>query len=145
MDKLTVFLNDAFGAHLSPVFVKRATYNADMDFLEYVSCDDVTVSDRIDPFLTVMWNYEQTDIVGFRLKGFRCIFNEILKKVSHLKDEDFDPLVDTLKLVFTKFGNDLFPAPAEDSSRADAYKSTVRLIKQDKVHLPEEVTQAIAA
>ncbi len=113
-----------------------------MDFLEYVSCDDVTVSDRIDPVLTVMWNYEQTEVVGFRLKGFRCLFNETLKKLMPLQDEDFDPLVDTLKTVFTRVGDQLFP---DDSIRASAYRSAVRLIKQDKVFIPDEVREAIAA
>lgn len=141
MDKLTSFLNDAYDAHLSQKFEKRASYNEDMDFLEYVSLDAVTISDRVDSFLTVMWNYNQDQIVGFRLKGFRCIFNQIIKPLSKLKNEDFDPLVEALEKIFTKIGNDIFIDKNSDDYRVEAYKAALSLIKTDKIDLPPEFKQ----
>lgn len=142
MDKLSLFLLDTYGANLSQNFVKAAVYNEEMDFLEYVSKDDVTVSDRIDGFLTVMWDYDQKEIVGFRLKGFRCIFNDIIKPLSKLKDEDFDPLVEALEKIFTKIGGELFSNRLNEEYRVKAYKSALHLIKSDRVVLPDQFKKA---
>lgn len=140
MDKLSVFLSETYGANLSQDFVKSAVYCEEMDCLEYVSVDDITISDRIDSFLTVILSYDQTQIVGFRLKGFRCIFNDIIKPLSKLKDEDFDPLVEALENIFTRIGGEIFPtqSQSDDDYRVSAYKSALQLIKSDKVDLPEQ-------
>jgi hypothetical protein len=142
MDKLSLFLLETCGANLSQDFVKSAVYNEEMDFLEYVSKNDVTVSDRVDGFLTVMWNYDQDEIVGFRLKGFRCIFNDIIKPLSKLKDEDFDPLVEALEKIFTKLGDEIFSNQSNEDYRVKAYKSALHLIKSDKVDLPDQFKRA---
>lgn len=142
MDKLSLFLLETYGANLSQEFVKAAVYNEEMDFLEYVSKNDITVSDRIDGFLTVMWDCEQKEVVGFRLKGFRCIFNDIIKPLSKLKDEDFDPLVDALEKIFTKIGSEIFSNQSNEDYRVEAYKSALRLIKTDRVDLPEQFKKA---
>jgi hypothetical protein len=149
MNRLTNLLSEVYGANLSHVFLKRASYNSTMDFLEYVSIDEVTISDRIDPFLTVMWNFDQTEIVGFRLKGFHCIFNKYIKPLFELKDADFEPLVDALKYVYTAIGDELFATQGlvnqdgeSQSHRAAAYKLTMKLVKEEKINLPPQFQRA---
>lgn len=150
MNRLADLLSAVYGANLSPEFVKRASYNSTMDFLEYVSRDEITVSDRIDTFLTVMWNSNQSEIVGFRLKGFHCIFNKCIKPLFELKDEDFEPLVDALKCIYTSIGNELFKQntidqdAASQDHRAAAYKLTLKLVKEERINLPPEFQRAAA-
>lgn len=142
MDKLSVFLAETYGANLSNAFEKAAIYNDEMDFLEYVSIDDVTISDRIDDFLTVMWSYDQTQIVGFRLKGFRCIYNQYINPVSKVKTDNFPLLARALEYTFTQIGNQIISGKESEENRQRAYVSAIRLASSDNVDLPPEFKDA---
>lgn len=143
MNKLSNVLHEVFGANLADEFVKRASYNESMDFLEYIACDCIAVSERVDGFLTVMWNYEHTEIIGFKLKGFKYLFNTHIKDLAQLKDSDFNPIMDMLEIVFTMIGNEIISDTAmPKDERLKAYKATRELIKKDAVKLPVELMAA---
>jgi len=141
MDKLSSVLKANFGVGLSEEFVKKAWYNREMDFLEYVSIDDFTFSERVDTFLTVIWDDEKSKIVGFKLKGIAYVFNELLKPKAGLNDGHFDMLIQALEKCFTAIGDQVIDE-ANSERRKRAYESTRRLIVQDHVVLPEDLLAA---
>lgn len=139
MDNLAKRLEGQFGATLSDHFVKKASYNHSMDCLEYVSVNDITVSDRIDDFLTLIKSYDQSEVVGFKLKGFRYIFKEIIQPICQLDDEDFNPLIDVMKNLFTRVGDDAF---VDKEKRTSAYRLAIEITKRDCVNLPDNLNIA---
>ncbi len=144
MDKLRFFLKENFDADLSDEFVKRANYFSSMDFLEYVSVDGFTISERIDAVLTVVWNKERTKIVGFKLKGFGFVFETYVKPLFQLADEDFNPIVRALELAFTDLGDQVASdsSPVPSQKRINAYNETKAFIKEEHVTLPTELSVA---
>lgn len=138
MDKLSEVLRDTFDAHLSEDFVKKASYNKAMDYLEYVSQDAITVADRIDGVLTILKNYDQSEVIGFKVKGFKCVFNEVIKPLYQLKDEDFNPIANALEALFTRVGDNIFCDATSKERRVEAYKSALKLAKDDNVQLPDD-------
>jgi len=51
---------------IDDVSVRAAVYFSSMDYLDYVREDCVKIYDRVDRFLTVIWN-EEGDMIGFKL------------------------------------------------------------------------------
>jgi hypothetical protein len=114
-----------------------------MDCLEYLSADQLVVADRVDEFLTVLWDKDLEKIVGFKLKGFHAIFVERILPLKSVCEDDFHPIIDTLKNIVTKIGEEMFP----DSSRQNAYKNVIRFAKNEGVDSTfdeKEVLQAVA-
>ena len=129
MKQLSKVLEDVFEAKLEPDFVKRAVYIPAMDFVQYVSVDDVTVSKRIDVFLTLIYNYDQDKLVGFKLKGFRHFFDKYLKKELDLSESDFFPLVRVLEEICTQYGDQL----TSDPEKKKAYQEASEIARRDNV------------
>lgn len=143
MDRFTELLQKQYGAVLVENLERRASYYEKMDFLEYVSSDSTIVADRVDDFLTVLMDSKQENLVGFRFKGFKCVFTEVIKPAMKLDDEDFNPIVFALETIFTKVGNELFPNhDPDDDRRRRAYRKALELAKRDKVSLPPELEAA---
>lgn len=139
MDSLTTLLQEQFGAALAEDLVRRASYYREMDFLEYVSRDTTTVSQRIDNCLTLMLDADSRETIGFRFKGFGYVFNTVIRQLIKLRDEDFDPLITAMEIVFTTLGNDCLPGlQQDDERRLLAYKKAREIAKRDRVELPEE-------
>lgn len=143
MDRFTTLLNEQFGATLAEDFINRASYYSQMDVLEYISKDTTTISDRVDEFLTLFLDADNRNVIGFRLKGFGYVFNNYVKRLMKLKDEDFNPIVNALECGFSKIGAQMFPdVDEEDERRVQAYRSTKRMIKEEEVELPVDFLQA---
>jgi len=78
-------------------FTPVARYYSGMDFVLYLNKDCSYRADRVDEFLTLLWHPTEDNLVGVKLKGFRCLFQAI-KKVLDFKETDFVPLVKALEL-----------------------------------------------
>lgn len=139
MNSLTTLLQKQFGAVLSENFEARASYSEEMDFLEYLKNDTTTVSQRIDNCLTLMLDAESREVIGFRFKGFRYVFNTVIRPLVKLRNEDFDPLITAMEVVFTTLGNDCVAGlRPDDERRLQAYQKALEIAKRDSVKLPEE-------
>lgn len=142
MEGLNSLLKQSFGFEMNNDFVQRAVYSAPMDCVTYLSADVVTISDRIDEFLTVMVDASNTDsVVGFKVKGFRHFFSETLQPKHNLSEGDFIPLVSVLEEMLTQIGGELTCSAEEQKSRrANAYCQAKELAERDNVnlnHLPK--------
>lgn len=112
-------------------YVPTAVFYVDSDCVEYVKSDAFCVYSRVDEFLTLMFDSTGLQLVGFKLKGFKHIFDTQLKPLFKLNDEQFISLVPALEAVCSNLGEKLF-ATAE---RAKAYKAALALAANDNVVL----------
>jgi len=104
-------------------FIPAAVYFSDSDCVEYVKEDSFCVYDRVDRFLTLIFDSTKLNLVGFKLKGFKYIFNTHMKPIYKLNDEQFVELVSVIEAVCTELGESLF----EDEHTARAYKAAKKL------------------
>jgi hypothetical protein len=119
-----------------------AIYFMDSDCVEYVKEDCLCVYERVDNFLTLILDETEYNVIGFKLKGFKCIFEKYLKPLLKLTDEQFLGLVPVLEIVFTALGNGMFSVGEE--ARVRAYKAAIKLAANDNVKLWGEYLKAAA-
>ena len=112
-------------------FVRGATYYRDMDYVEYIVADQLSRSERIDEHLTLLWD-RHDDILGFRIKGFRHLFESRLRATYQLTEAHFVFLARVLEAVVEVLGHKIL---ADDSVRAKAYRRAFRLAVNDNVRL----------
>ena len=109
-----------------------AMYFLDSDCVEYVKEDGFCIYDRVDDFLTLVFDETKFNLVGFKLKGFRCIFDKHLKPLFKLHDSQFIDLMSVIEAVFTEVGDQMFIG---DDRRKRAYKAALKLAANDNVKL----------
>jgi len=73
------------------------------------------------------------NLIGFKLKGFKYIFEKHLKPLFELHDKQFVDLVSAIEAVFSQVGNQVFSVG--DEERARAYKAALKLAANDNVKL----------
>ncbi|NOX41139.1 MAG: hypothetical protein GXP05_11695 [Alphaproteobacteria bacterium] len=134
---------DALSQLEPEVFKKEAVFFPSMDYMDYLRCDGVQVAQRIDRFLTLIWDRDQSELVGFRLKGIHNFFLKKLQPSLDLSDEDFVPVRDLFLLALQELGDKTFG----DNKGADvidiaAYKNAQRLAAEDDVHVEIELLKA---
>lgn len=112
-----------------------ARYNHGMDALVYRSTPGTCVAQRVDQFVTVLWDVDRTDLVGVKFKGFRYIFNTL--RSQHGWTTDFLPLAKVLEALMAKVGDDILEEQRELYVRA---KKCV-----ERVHLTEKDLKDVAA
>ncbi len=132
MQELAQFFNEAFDATLSDDFIPRASYYPAMDYVEYVSRDTTCVYDRIDDVLTLIYDREQKETIGFKIKGFKYFFNTELKKEFDLNEDHFLPLVDVIEKLLTKLGAETY-GKGQNKIREQKYKEAAAIATKDKV------------
>jgi hypothetical protein len=108
-----------------------AVYFADSDCVEYVKEDTFVLYERVDEFLTLIFDETKIGLVGFKLKGFRHLFETHLKPVFELHDKQFLVLVSAIEAACTELGDELIV----DDHRARAYKAALKLAANDNVKL----------
>jgi hypothetical protein len=111
-----------------------ALYLLDSDCVEYIKEDGFCVYERVDDFLTLIFDETKFNLIGFKLKGFKCIFEQHLKPLFKLHDQQFIELVSVIEAVFTNVGNQVFTV-VEDEERKRAYKAALKLAANDNVKL----------
>ena len=114
-------------------FRPTALYYHDSDCVEYVNADCFAVYDRIDEYLTLIYDHTGRLPIGFKLKGFKHIFTKALGTTYRLNEQQFLSLVSVVEAVCTILGKDLF----KDESRASAYKVARKIASNDNVELHE--------
>ncbi len=115
-------------------YTPQAAYYHDMDYVEYIQADKLAVSQRVDEFLTLLWDRSGASPIGFRLKGFRNFFETEMKQTHQWLDQDFILLVTALETIVSKIGDDLFTSDNTDK-RAKAYKTAFNMAKDEDVRL----------
>jgi hypothetical protein len=108
-----------------------AAYFPDSDCVEYVNEDTVAVYERIDEFLTIIWDETRYRTIGFKLKGFRYIFETHLKPHLQLSESAFVRLVQAIEAVCQELGDELHG----DSKRDRAYRAARKIAEQDQAEL----------
>jgi hypothetical protein len=111
-------------------YTPAAIYYSDSDCVEYVRADQFLIYERVDGFLTLVRDATGETLVGFKLKGFRNMVEQ-LKPAIELSDGQFLSLVSAIEVAFSKFGEALF----KDKKRAAAYKEAYLLAANDNVFL----------
>jgi hypothetical protein len=111
-----------------------AVYYDLADSVEYVRRDEPCVYRRIDDQLTLAMNMDRTEIVGFRLKGFKNFYLRELKPICDRLDTDFVSLVTVVERVVGTMAVEMF----DDEARRSAYKQVREIAREDGVnlHLP---------
>jgi hypothetical protein len=74
---------------LGGTYIPTAVYFTDSDCVEYVKEDVFCVYERVDKFLTLIFDETKLNLIGFKLKGFRCLFEKHLKPLFELHDKQF--------------------------------------------------------
>jgi len=101
-----------------------ALYFLESDCVEYVKQDTFYIPRRVDSFLTLIFDETKNNLIGFKLKGFKHVFDKV-KPLFELNDMQFVDLVPVIQFVFTQFGNQVFSVG--DEERRLAYKAAINL------------------
>jgi hypothetical protein len=116
-------------------YTPTAVYFLDSDCVEYVIEDAFCLYERIDDFLTLILDETKYNVVGFKLKGFKHVFETYLKpNLSELDDDEFVDLVPAIETAFKEIGNQLFSV--EEEERLRAYKAARKIATGVKVRAP---------
>lgn len=121
-------------------YVPCAIYFHDSDCVEYVRQDTFTIYDRVDQFLTLIYDDTGKLLVGFKLKGFKNIFTKQLKPIYRLNDQQFLSLVSAIEGICRELGDQFV-----DDDRNRSYRAAKNLAEQDKVQLSSQYITALAA
>jgi len=62
----------------SPPYEPVALYYVDSDCVEYVKEDTFCIYERIDGFLTLIFDETKINLIGFKLKGFKFVFYKLV-------------------------------------------------------------------
>lgn len=123
--------------NLSTPYTPVAIYYEDGDFVEYVREDVLSVSDRADEFLTLIYAMSDRHLIGFRLNGFKSAF--VRGDLKSQLGTDFVTAVQIIERALTRLANESF-----DKQRRQAYNHAVRMAVEDRVQLrdlPESKSQ----
>jgi hypothetical protein len=110
--------------------VPVATYFDDSDCVEYIREDTVSIYRRVDEFLTLIFDETRINAIGFKLKGFKCIYNEHLKPLKLLRGVEFVELVPALEHVCTQLGTAVF----KDDQRRRSYAAAIKMAKDVRLY-----------
>lgn len=108
-----------------------ALYYHDSDCVEYVKEDSFAIYDRVDEYLTLVYDQTGHILIGFKLKGFKYIFTKALAPAYRLNEQQFLSMASVIEAVCTLLGDDLF----KDEKRASAYKAAKKIAANDNVEL----------
>jgi hypothetical protein len=112
-------------------FKPFARYNHVMDQVIYLDENAAHRADRVDAFLTLLWAPDEFRLIGFKLKGFRRLF-ETLKSVSENIDEsDFVPFTKLLELAALASWSEI--AQKADGQRLQRRYETAKKFIEDRV------------
>lgn len=130
--------SDALDKFLSEPYVPTAVYFPDSDCVEYVREDTICVYERVDEFLTLIFDETGINLIGFKFKGFRNIFETQLRPAYRLNNDHFIEMIQVLTAVCTKLGNELI----SNNRRKNAYRAVKKLAAKDNVKIYDLSTLA---
>ena len=109
-------------------FKPVAWYHAALDFLLFLSEDCSYGADRVDEQLTLLRHPNQPRVVGFKLKGFEYLFNEVKGRLG-LEEDDFSLLVATVELALVKGPVEELTAEWGAGTRGNAFDRLVKYVQ----------------
>ena len=118
-----------------------ATYFHDSDCVEYVKADTFAVYDRIDEFLTLIWDHTGQELIGFKLKGFKNLFMKRLRPHVKINNEQFLRIVSAIEQICLELGEAL----TADDDRKKSYQAAADMAANDNVKLSSNYLDRIAA
>ena len=121
-------------------YQRRAVYYSDSDCVEYVREDSFSVYERVDEHLTLIFDETKIQLIGFKLKGFKYIFDHVVKPALDLKGLEFLELVDVLESLFTVLGDAIVGTDRVQRS----YRAAMKLAANDNVRLDGEFLKEAA-
>ena len=110
-----------------------ALYFHDSDCVEYVRADCFSIYDRVDEYLTLVYDRTGRILIGFKLKGFKYLFTKALSPAYRLNENQFLSMVSAIEAICSILGDDLF----KDDMRANAYRAARTIAANDNVMLHE--------
>ena len=119
-------------------YTPKAVYYEASDSLEYVRRDEPALYRRVDEYLTLILDLEHRNLLGFKLKGFRHLYNAYLKPKYNLIDNQFLSLINVLESAMSIEGDALF----EKTERQTAYRCALEIASEDDVRVDEFPRQA---
>ncbi len=114
-------------------YTPAAIYYENSDSLEYVRRDDPAVYRRVDEYLTLVLDLHSRALLGFKLKGFRYLYQTHLMPKYHLKDHQFLSLITVLEDVMRVGGDAIFEA----AEREAAYRDARDIAAEDNVRVDQ--------
>lgn len=131
MNRLAQDLQSSFNVVLASEFTSKAIYHHALDFIEYVASDCFVVSERIDEFLTILKDGDNGELVGFKLKGFAYLYNELIKPTVGEDIPPFLELVPVLTYLLGRMGDAAFEDVIQ--KRKKAYQDVARFARNQNV------------
>lgn len=118
-----------------------ATYFHDSDCVEYVQQDTFSIYDRVDEFLTLVYDKTGKKLIGFKLKGFKNLFTQQLKPYFEMNDQQFLRVVSAIEAICVILGNKLV---ADDEIKR-SYQAAAAMAANDNVMLSGDAMYDLAA
>jgi hypothetical protein len=115
-EAFTRFVRRAAGGTLPATKGPSAVYLAMMDMFLFVKEPCAYAEDRVDPYLTIFWHPTEDRVVGFKIKGFKYIFNRIRDELNLKDDGAFVRAYEVLEQVF-KFPREESGKPEQERAR----------------------------
>lgn len=118
-----------------------AFYAPSMDFIEFMMVDDIAVERRIDEYLTLIYDLERINVIGFKLKGLRHFYDEVLlPQISDLDEDDFLPLMEIFNEIVALRG----PEICENINK-EAYDEVKNMMNKNNIKMTVGELQRVAA
>lgn len=130
-------MNEAGLARLDGGYAPVAIYFSDSDCVEYVTEDAFAVCERVDHFLTLIFDETKFRLVGFKLKGFRYVFETVVRP-SLEENVDFVDLHDVIERTCTAIGDEIFG----NEERHRAYMAASKMAANENVRLKADYLAA---
>lgn len=111
-------------------YVPAALYFEEADSVEYVRKDGPCVYRRVDDLLTLILDFDDRRLIGFKIKGFRHFYIRHRSSSSASPDE-FRYLMNVIQKAACELGDDLF----KNDERGRAYEQAGAMAKEDRVTL----------
>ena len=131
-EKMSKSGNPSDSILLEGAYIPTAAYYLDSDCVEYVKRDCSVIYDRIDEFLTLIMDIEK-NIIGFKLKGFKHVYEQRLLSQSRFLGLEFVHLVSAIESLVNSLGEKFIEEANE--RRTKAYRAAYNLAANDNVHL----------
>ena len=123
-------------------YTASAAFYHDSDCVEYIKVDAFVIYDRVDEFLTLIFDKTGKNLVGFKLKGFKNIFTQQLESIYRLNEKQFLRLASAIEVICVNLGDQLFA----DDDRKRSYQAAAELAANDNVELRSfDLSDRIAA
>jgi len=82
-------------------FEPTAYFDSEMDQLVYLTSNASYRAERVDAYLTILWDARELRIIGIKLKGFRSLFDD-LKAAGLVEESHFFPLCKAIILLMQR-------------------------------------------